>query len=197
MEQPFIIVRGDSLTLARPERYKPPGLPLVTTTRQTFPWLIGAALRAQVWNLSRRGMTIDEFEEGVGLGLVEMVNSLEPDALITSFGYAEVWRCKRADEVAILADRYCATMDELAKRRSSMKVLIIGVPLVRLANQLERFPDINDRLHRFNERLQGTEYFVAASEQLHSDGQHFSNAGHRDVADRLLKRLPDLWVPAV
>lgn len=192
MKQPFIVVRGDSLTLPRPERYEPPGLPLVTATRQTFPWLIGADLGAQVWNLSRRGMDADQFEEGVGLGLVEMVNSLEPDALITCFGYAEVWRRDTVEEVAALADRYCGTLNELAKRRPLMEVLIIGLPLAA-PRIVERFPDINGRLSCFNQRLHASGHFVASSQELHSDGQHFSNVGHRELADSLLKRLRSVW----
>lgn len=183
-----IIVRGDSLTLPRPERYDPPGLPLVTTNQQTFPWLIAMALGAQVWNQSRRGMTIDEFEDGLGLGLVEMVNSLEPDAFIASFGYAEVWRLSSVDEVSTMAERYVASMTELAKRRPSMVVVMTGLPLVP-SKLLKRFPDINDRLSRFNQTLDASGRYVPAAEDLHTDGQHFSVAGHRIIADRLVSHL--------
>jgi len=184
-----VLVRGGSLPLPRPERYDPLTLPYATKREHTFPLLIGKALGAEVSVLCRRGMAIDSFADGLGLGIPDMIRSLEPDIFIACYGYSEVWQIRDITVIREHASEYLRLLMEASQTRPQMKVLILLLPMPGPSLRL-RFPDIRARIGAFNEELLAGEFCcVAPSRKLHPDEQHFSNAGHREVASHLLSAI--------
>lgn len=199
-----MIVLGDSLSLPRPyiyENYTAANPFLATRFHQTYPVLLVDRLEitsgkiVRLTNGCRRGLLWDEYALGAGRGVVEMLTSYEADYFISLWGYSELWRFKESDDgleaCLQIARRYSDLIETVAQRMPFLKIAVIALPMPG-RELADRYPRMSGHIRAFNQHLRDHKAASVAfvevklSENLlHTDQQHFSTAGHIQVANAI------------
>ena len=200
-----IVVRGDSLALPKVARWEHSDLPgLCVRNSETFPEVLADQIerltgrRPTVVNTSFRGMHWDLYEAGLGIGLEDMIETLEADLFISTFGGTMIWAYAieglSTDHAVDLGKVHVERLNALSAAFPALSILLVTIPDPP-ARLVERYPTLIPMRDAYREavaeRAAGPIHVVptvSGEGLLHTDGQHYSVAGHRVVADLLLER---------